>query len=230
MEQPTQNTTVIPIGLIDDQLLFRKGLKSILESWPELQVVYEAGEGYTVLDNLAQQTIMPEVMLVDLSLPPNGDQEFSGLDVTLALQQAYPEMKVLILSVHDDPYYIAQLIEQGARAYMVKDCDPEELHEAIVAVHEHGSYINERTLKAIRDRLKSGKSTRQPVNTPLTKREEEIIKLICMQLTAEEIGERLFISPKTVNGHRNNLLQKTGSRNVTGLVIYAIKHQLVSVL
>ncbi|NML37715.1 response regulator transcription factor [Chitinophaga sp. G-6-1-13] len=136
-------------------------------------------------------------------------------------------MKVLILSVHDDEHFINLLIQCGAHGYLVKDSAPQEVQEAIIAVHTKGSYINERALKALQ--LKTAKTVRhKPQNLSITKREEEILQLVCKQYTAEEIAQELFISVKTVNGHRNNLLQKTGSRNVTGLVLYAIRNNIIS--
>lgn len=138
-------------------------------------------------------------------------------------------MKIIILSVYQDDRFIAQLIEHGAHGYLIKDSNPEEVREAVLSVHRRGSYINERTLRAIQNKI--GKKMR-PVSTTTTSidftpREHEILGLICQQLTSEEIGEKLFISVKTVNGHRNNLLQKTSSRNVAGLVVYALKNNLV---
>ncbi len=216
----------INVGLVEDQLLFRQGMKAILGSWPDMQVIFESAEGYSVLSKLKISPIIPNVMLVDLSLPPQGLREFSGMHLTQALLDAYPDMKVVILSVHEDENFIAQLIEEGAHAYLVKDSDPQEVHDAIVAVHQKGSYINERTLKAIQNNLGRKKKPKK-VDLEITKREEEILQLVCQQYTAEEIAAKLFISVKTVNGHRNNLLQKTGSRNVTGLVIYAVKNHIV---
>ncbi|MES2655816.1 MAG: response regulator transcription factor [Bacteroidota bacterium] len=219
----------IYIGLVEDQFLFREGMKAILSSWPNIEVVFEAADGYSVIDKLEASTIIPHVMLVDLSLPAQGNKEFSGLHVTNALLEKYPDIKVLILSVHKDENFIVQLIEQGAHGYLVKDSDPQEVYDAITSAHEKGSYINELTLKAIQNNLgKKGKAKRMDIQ--ITKREEEILQLVCQQHTAEEIADKLFISVKTVNGHRNNLLQKTGSRNVTGLVIYAIKNNIVNLV
>jgi two-component system, NarL family, response regulator NreC len=219
----------INIGLIEDQFLFREGMKAILMTWENLDVVFESADGYSVEDKLKSVTIIPDVMLVDLSLPPDGHKEYSGLHVTQYLTVAYPDMKVLILSVHDDDNFINQLIECGAHGYLVKDSNPQEVYDAIVAVYNKGSYINERTLKAIQRNM--GKKTRpRKQDIAITKREEEVLQLVCEQFTAEEIAEKLFISVKTVNGHRNNLLQKTGSRNVTGLVIYAIRNNIITVI
>lgn len=219
----------VKIGLVEDQLLFRTGIKAILNSWDDLEVVFESGEGYTVIDALTSASVIPDVMLVDLSLPPNGTKDYSGEHLTLDLCQHFPEIKIIILSVHRDENYIARLIETGAHGYLIKDSDPEEVHEAITAVHTKGSYINQLTLKAIQRNMGKKSRSVQQVDS-ITKREVEILQLTCQQYTAEEIAAKLFISVKTVNGHRNNLLQKTGSRNVTGLVIYAIKNQLVELV
>ncbi|NSL87622.1 response regulator transcription factor [Chitinophaga solisilvae] len=219
--------TNIHIGLVEDQILFREGMKAIIGTWQHMEVVFEAADGYSVLDKLSGGTVVPDVMLVDLSLPPDGNREFSGLHVTLALTAAFPDMKILILSVHDDDNFITQLIESGAHGYLVKDSTPHEVQEAITAVYYKGSYINERALKALQHKMFKRSKNRQ-VNVPITRREEEILQLVCRQYTAEEIAQELYISVKTVNGHRNNLLQKTGSRNVTGLVLYAIRNNIVT--
>ncbi len=219
----------IHIGIVEDQLLFLEGMKAILAGWPEVKLVFEAADGYSVPGKLQQASIIPDVMLVDLSLPPQGQKIFGGLELTRVLRDTYPDMKVIILSVHDDENFIARLIEEGAHGYLVKDADPKEVHEAIVTVHKKGSYINERTLKAIQHNLGIKKKPKK-IDLQLTKREEEILQLVCKQLTAEEIAKELFISVKTVNGHRNNLLQKTGSKNVTGLVIYAVKNGIIELV
>ncbi len=220
----------IRIGLIEDQFLFRKGMKAILESWPEFEVVLEAAEGYSIISLLTNATLTPNVLLVDLSLPPTKEgKAFSGLEVTKAVRSHYPSIKILILSVHDNDNFIADLILNGAHGYLVKDSDPQEVYDAIIAVHKHGTYINNRSLQALQKR-----STNRSVEKPrlegivqLTKREIEILQLVCKELTTEEIAEKLFISIKTVNGHRNNLLQKTGCHNAVGLVNYAVRNKLI---
>jgi two-component system, NarL family, response regulator NreC len=221
----------INIGLVEDQFLFREGMKAILSAWSEINVVFESAEGYTVIEKLKLLTEKPQVMLVDLSLPPQGQKEFSGKEVTVALLKHFPDMKVIILSAHEDENFIAQLIENGAHGYLVKDCDPDEVHEAILSVSTRGSYINARTLKAIQNNI--GRKTK-PMNTntsveQLTKREEEVLQLICAQYTTDEIAEKLFLSPKTINGHRNSLLEKTGAKNVAGLVVYAFKNGIAEI-
>jgi DNA-binding NarL/FixJ family response regulator len=224
-----QTLNTIKIGIVEDQLLFREGIKAILNSWDDFSIVFESADGYSVIEKLNAIAILPDVMLVDLSLPPINKKEYSGLHLTIALGELYPTIKVLILSVHDDENFITELVKNGAHGYLVKDCDPQELYDAVVSVHTKGSYINARTLKAIQSNMtRKIKSKKLLVN--ISAREEEILQLTCQQYTAEEIANKLFISVKTVNGHRNNLLIKTGSRNVTGLVIYAIKNNIVSLI
>lgn len=215
----------IRIGLVEDQILFREGMKAILSSWSDIEVSFESGDGYSVEEKLLNTDSLPHVLLVDLSLPPNDGVEFSGVEVTDAVTRSFPSVKIIILSVHHEENFIAQLIEHGAHGYLIKDCDPQELHEAIISVHTKGSYINERTLRAIQNNMgRKHKPISITTTTQLTRREEEILNLICKQYTSDEIGKKLFISEKTVNGHRNNLLQKTNSRNVAGLVIFALKN------
>ncbi|MES2689820.1 MAG: response regulator transcription factor [Bacteroidota bacterium] len=216
----------IQVGLVEDQILFRKGIKAILSAWPEINVMFESSDGYSVISKLKESMPVPDVMLVDLSLPAEGTKEYSGLDLTEALRVSFPGIKIIILSVHDDAHFVSKLIKSGAHGYLAKDCNPQEVYQAILDVHKTGAHINKKTLDAIQNDF-SKKNTARKLNlrfngVQLTKREEEILNLICMQKTTEEIAEELFISPRTVNGHRNNLLQKTNSRNVAGLVAFAL--------
>ena len=219
----------IKLGIVEDQHLFLQGIKAIISNWPEMEFVFESENGYSVLDKLASANELPDVMLVDLTLPPNGHEEYNGWQVVVDLKKHYPQIKSLVLSSHDDDYLVAKLIEEGACGYIVKDSDPQEVHDAILSAYEKGSYINERSLKALQGRWAGSVKTPKKYEN-LTQREVEVLRLICQQETAEEIGRELFISTKTVNGHRNNLLQKTGSKNMSGLVMYAIKHHIVEAI
>lgn len=220
---------VINIGLVEDQFLFREGMKAILSSYEEFNVVMESEDGFSVMDKIAASDEKPDVLLVDLSLPKQGDNDFDGIAVTDVVVENHPNIKILILSVHDDDAFIAELIERGAHGYLIKDSDPEEVVEAIKAVHEKGSYINQKTLLAIQKKMnqKHKTSTKKSQDEALTKREIDVLRLVCQQKTTGEIADELFISSKTVDGHRNNLLQKTHSRNVAGLVLYAMKKGLI---
>jgi DNA-binding NarL/FixJ family response regulator len=131
--------------------------------------------------------------------------------------------------VHDDEYLIAKMIEEGAHGYITKDCHPDEVHQAIMSAYKSGVYINANTLHAIQGKMAG--TVKKPIELEeISPRELDVLRLICKQMTTDEIAEKLFISPKTVNGHRNNLFQKTGSKNMIGLVMYAVKNGLVEVV
>lgn len=219
---------IIKVGLVEDQLLVRSGFKTLIAGW-NMEVVFESGDGHSVIKRLTDAGQVPDVMLLDIGLPGKGDLVYSGKHLTVDLQRHFPGIKILIISVQDDPVTIAYLIEKGAHGFLSKACSPEELQTAIISVYQNGSYINEKTLKAVQSRLGKGTTSAPPKTDELTSREVDVLRLICQQFTAEEIGEKLFISAKTVNGHRNNLLLKTESRNITGLVMYAVKTGLIEI-
>ncbi len=219
----------IKIGIVEDQLLFREGIKAILNSWAYFQIILESPDGFSLSDRLSRMEELPDVLLVDLSLPSFEKKEFNGLHVTITVAESFPSIKILILSVHNDENFIAELIKNGAHGYLVKDSDPQEVHDAIVAVYSKGSYFNAQTLKAIQGSM-ANKVKQKKLIVNISAREQEVLQLICQQYTAEEIAEKLFLSVKTVNGHRNNLLVKTGSRNVAGLVMYAVRNDIVKLV
>lgn len=216
----------IRIGHIEGQFLFRQGIKAILNQWSEFEMVFECEDVLSVVKKLEECTILPDVMLVDLPLAPYKLLEYTSLNLTRNLVAKFPQIKIIILSAQEDEHLISELIENGAHGYLVKNCKTEELYDAILSVYNNGTYINERTLRAIQWNVKKKKNVQNGTNE-ISKREIEVLQLVCEQLTAEEIGKKLFISVKTVNGHRTNLLQKTGSRNVTGLVLYAFKNNML---
>lgn len=218
----------IKVGLVEDQMLFREGIKVLINIDEELDITFESPDGYSVLDRLLQSDHIPDVMLIDLSLPQNGSQEFNGWQVLSTLNQHYPAMRKLILSVNNDPYVIAQLIENGAQGYLAKDIEPQEVIDGIKSVVKNGSYINALALSAIQHKM-SGALSEPIEHKYLTKREIEIVQLVAQGKPTHEIAEELFISEKTVNGHRNNILQKTGCRNAAGLVMYAVRHNIVEI-
>ena len=220
----------IHVGLVEDQELVRSGFKMLIDGWEDMEVIFESADGYSVIKRLQGNEPLPDVVLVDIGLPKKGDLIYSGVHLTVDLHRYFPQIRILVVSVQDDPVTISHLIERGAHGFLSKDCAAEELQAAIRALYHSGSYINEGTLKALQSRLGKGKPAPVATSDKLTSREVDVLRLICQQLTAEEIGEKLFISTKTVNGHRNNLLQKTGSRNITGLVMYAVKIGLIEVM
>ncbi|MBK6381356.1 MAG: response regulator transcription factor [Chitinophagaceae bacterium] len=217
----------ILISLVDDQQLFRSGLAGLIKSVAGFTLLSEAENGKIFIEQLQQSDTLPHIALIDMEMP-----EMNGVELNAVLQKKYPSIKVLVLSTYNQERFIGKMIEAGACGYLTKNCEIDELVTAINTTHNNGFYFNQDTLAAMRktSQYKSGEIRNiSNIAIELTAREKEILVLLCRELSNIEIGERLFISPRTVEGHRNNLLQKTGCRNTAGLVIFAIKNNLFQV-
>jgi DNA-binding NarL/FixJ family response regulator len=216
----------INIAIADDQMLFRKGMAAIVNTFENMTVICEADNGHKLLGFLETTTQKPDVILMDLSMP-----NLNGIDMMKIIHEKYPKQRVIILSIHNEEKFVIYLIELGASAYLFKNSEPEDVEKAIKGVIEKGFYFSEDTLSTFHKRLtnkKSHVSVHDNIPITLSLREIEVLNLICQEQTAHEIAEKLFISVRTVDGHRNNLLEKTGARNTAGLVIFAIKNNLVN--
>ncbi|MCP9768345.1 DNA-binding response regulator [Lacihabitans sp. LS3-19] len=215
----------LKLGIADDQVLFRKGMVNIINNFENIEVVLEATNGQELLDDLEKLSSPPDIVILDLSMP-----ELNGIDTTKIIHEKYPDIKIIILSVYSEDRFVTHLMELGVNAYLFKNVEPDEVEKAIWAIMEKDFYFNEAFLLAMRKRL-TGKKPRLLIqdNIPslLSQRELEVLDLICKQYTTSEIGEKLFISTRTVDGHRNNLLEKTGMKNTAGLVVFSIKNNLI---
>lgn len=214
----------IRIALIDDQNLFRQSLAALIVSTPDLELVTEAENGIDFLDRVSQLPEQPHVILMDMQMPG-----MDGIELNAVLHRQYPQIRIIVLSVHANERLIARMIEAGANGYLVKNCDKEELLTAIRTVFKSGFYINNDVLKAIQQAALQKSKPLKNINAlaiELSGREKEVLELICREYSNAEIAEKLFISVRTAEGHRNNLLAKTGCRNTAGLVLFAIKHHL----
>jgi DNA-binding NarL/FixJ family response regulator len=214
----------INIGIAEDQVLFRKGIVSILNGFDNFHVVVEAENGQILLDQIATLENRPKVLLLDLKMPV-----LDGIETTKIIRESYPNIKVIILTSYNEKRFILHLLECGAHAYLLKDAEPEDLKKAITAVSNEGYYFTPAIMEVIINNKKVQKENlsldqSQPL---LSEREIEVIRLICKEKTAPEIGEILFLSPRTVEGHRNRILEKTACKNVAGLVVYAFKNNLI---
>ena len=212
----------IQLGLVDDHNLFREGIKSLLDKISNVTLVLEAVNGKDMFTKLKND--VPDVILLDLEM-----EEMNGVDATLKLQEEYPEIKVLILTMHKEERMISYLMEIGANGYLLKDTTREELEEAIKTVVKNGFYFNEFVSQALLKGLKnkSGRPLTIGKDYHLTARELEVLELIAEECTTAEIAEKLFLSTRTIEGHRKNLISKLGVKNIAGLVIKAIKEKLI---
>jgi DNA-binding NarL/FixJ family response regulator len=212
----------IRLAIVDDQQLFREGLIALISDVPKYQFIMEADSAGSLLKQLSEADIPPDILLMDMKLP-----DINGAQLNDLIKQQYPSIHIIVVSMYSQERLIARMIEAGASGYLEKNCSKAELMTAIDTTMQLGFYFNLTTLKAIHNaRLykKTGLKTVNSIELNLTAREIEILKLICLELTNAEIAQQLFLSARTVDGHRNNLLAKTGCKNTAGLVIFAIRN------
>ena len=217
---------MIHLALADDEALFRKGMKLLLEDYEGISVVLEAQDGEQLLQQLRQASTLPDVLLLDMKMP-----NLNGVETAKVLQENFSSIKIIVLSTYFSKAFIVNMIELGAGAYLPKNATPDEVVATIREVYNNGFSYNQAVLEVIRDNMLQKSKPKMPLSfgVEVTSREKEILQLICEEYTTGEIAEKLFISPRTVDGHRNNLLEKLGCKNVAGLVVYAIQHQLVKI-
>ncbi len=205
--------------IADDHKIFRQGLKYALSDDPKLQLVGEAENGIEVLE-LVQKN-QPDVILLDLKMP-----QMDGALATEKIHQSNPEIKIIMLTSYDDEHFILHLLELGANGYLLKNAEPFEIKKAIHAVYLHDYYFNELVsntmLRTITRKNNAQLKLKEAIK--LTDREIEVLKLICQELTNDEIASKIFLSRRTIEGIRTNLIEKTGAKNAVGLVLYAIKN------
>jgi len=219
----------IRIALADDEVLFRKGISFILQRKKNIDVIFEAGNGEEMVSFLRENKINntnPDIIIIDLKMPV-----LNGVEATKIIHSEFPEIKIIALTSYNTKSFIANMIDVGAASYLVKNTTPQELLTTINEVYENGFYYNDDVLQVIHECLASPKkkSKGRFLEEQLTNREVEVLKLICKQNSGAEIAEKLFLSTRTVEGHRNNLLRKTECKNMIGLIIYAINNEYVTI-
>jgi DNA-binding NarL/FixJ family response regulator len=209
----------ISILIVDDHNLFRNGLKLLLNTTPNMQVIAEADNGKNFLDLL--NTILPDIVLMDIDMPVMG-----GIEATQLAIQRFPQLKIITLSMFGEEEYYFKMIDAGARGFLIKNSDISEVRDAIRTVNEGRTYFSEDLLLNIVKNIRTVSVT-QKETSMLSEREIEVLQQICLGLSNIEIADLLHISKRTVDKHRANLLEKTNSKNTANLVMYAMKHKLI---
>lgn len=212
---------MIKILIADDHKVFREGIISILEDIADITVIAEAGDGREVMEQLKE--VQPDIILMDITM---GDT--NGIDTTKLVKETYPAIKVLALSMHSESGYIVKMLEVGASGYLLKDAGKEEMENAIRVIAKGNTYYSQQVSSIIVEHLTNPQKIKaNKGGVPLTKREIEVLRLITGEYSNPEIAEKLFISIRTVDTHRRNLLEKLKAKNTAGLVKYAIKNGIV---
>jgi DNA-binding NarL/FixJ family response regulator len=218
----------IGIFIVDDQNLFRQSLALLINSIDEFELVGDFEDGNSFIKKLpALLTNQTYVAIIDMDMPG-----MNGIELNEYLHEHYPQIRVIILSVHVSPSLIAQMIHAKASAYLEKNCDKDELVAAIQSVYKTGFYFNRKVLQAIQDNAVKKISTEKKLDNlaiKLSTREKQILELICGEYSTTEIAEKIYVSARTIEGHRKRLLTKTGCRNTAGLVLFSIKYGIFTI-
>ena len=210
----------ISVYVVDDHNLFREGLKLLLSKLTFVGSIHEASDGQEFVDNL--QRINPDIVLIDIEMPV-----LNGIKATQKALEILPDLKIIALSMYADESYYTQMIEAGAKGFLLKNSNFEQVQRALCDVYEGNSFFSQEIMDGLIRNINRKKTIRHGTN--LTDREVEILFHICKGLSNQEIADQLILSKRTVDKHRENLLSKTGSKNTASLVIYAIKNGVIEI-
>jgi len=210
----------IRIIITDDHQLFRNGLKILLNAFPEFEVTGEASNGEEFLKILTNNEA--DVVLMDINMP-----EMDGIEATRKGLKLCPGIDIIALSMYGEEEYYYKMVDAGAKGFLLKDSDINEVKDAILTVRKGGSYFSQELLYHVIQKIKHREHESKSAN--LSKREKEILLKICEGLSNQEIAETLFISKRTVDKHRANLLGKTNSKNTASLILFAIRNKLIEI-
>ena len=209
------------IILVDDHTLFRNGLRILLNNLSDYEVAGEAANGQEFLDLLESQ--QPDLVLLDIDMPV-----MNGIDAARKALHKFPDLKIITLSMYGEEDYYYKMVDAGVKGFLLKNSDINEVKTALQTVLDGGSYFSSELLQTLVNSLRSSHTNKEK-ETVFSERETEILILICQGLSNQEIADELYISKRTVDKHRANILEKSDCKNTAQLVMYAIKNQLVEI-
>jgi DNA-binding NarL/FixJ family response regulator len=211
----------ITVAITDDHVLFRQGVKTAMGMKRDIKILFEADNGMQLL-NMLKHT-QPDVLLLDVQMPI-----MDGIATLPEVKKLYPDVKVIMLTMHDEPTMITRLMELGANSYLTKNSDSELIYEAIKTCHEQEFFFNALTNKALIDGLRM-KRQDSPYSQDVKLNEKEItvLRLMCEEKSTKEIADIVDLSPRTVEAIRDKLKSKIGARSTAGLILYAVKHNII---
>lgn len=211
--------TVTNVGIIDDHSLFRSGVEDIINDSKKFKVTVSASNGNELYSQLRKQEIA--ILLLDINL-----KDENGLDILEKLIKEKPDLKIIMLTMHNEPAYINTMVKQGAHGYLMKDTTPQVLIDTLVKVQENGRYYDSYTTNILVEAMQS-KHQLNKLGMDLSDLELQILKLISDGKTAEEIGGAVFKSTRTIEGYRHKLLEKTNTKNIAELVSWGYKNNFL---
>jgi len=209
------------VMLVDDHKLFREGLKLLLSSLPSVSYIKEACDGSSFLE-MIESGERPDIIFMDISMPG-----INGIEATRKALKSAPELCIVALSMYSDENYYTQMIDAGVKGFILKNSDIHDVETAINHIVEGGNYFAQEIFNGLLKHI--NRKSHKSENRLLSEREEKVLFLVCKGLSNQEIADNLFISKRTVDKHRENLLHKTGMKNTAGLVVYAIKNRIVEI-
>ena len=213
----------IRLVIADDHEIFRDGLALMLSRQHDVVLAGQAGNGRQLLELVAREK--PDIVMTDIKMPI-----MDGIEATRLLLQQYPDLKIIALSMFDEENLIVDMLEAGAKGYLLKNADKQEILDAINNVSEDRTYYCRHTSARLASMIVKSKFNpyKKSEQVSFNDREKEIIRMICQQCTTQEIGERLFLSKRTVEGYRTKILEKMNVKNTAGVVIFALRHHIIT--
>ena len=215
---------IIKVAIADDHQIFRKGVILSLRQYTNIKFVFEAENGEDLIQKVSDTEEPPDVILMDLKMPVK-----DGIETTKYLNKHFPSIRIIILTMYEDERFVGHLMDSGANGYLLKSTEPSEIKKAISDVMRTGFYLNNFVNKVLIKKNYAKQKFNPNLNSEvvISEREKEVLTLVCMEYTAQEIAQKMEISARTVEAIKDRLMERFGVKNSVGLVFYAMKNSLI---
>jgi DNA-binding NarL/FixJ family response regulator len=215
---------IIKVAIADDHQIFRKGVILSLRQYNNIKFVFEAENGEDLIQKVSDNEELPDVILMDLKMPVK-----DGIETTKYLNKHFPAIRIIILTMYEDERFVGHLMDSGANGYLLKSTEPSEIKKAITDVMRTGFYLNNFVNKVLIKKNYAKQKFNPNLNSEvvISEREKEVLTLVCMEYTAQEIAQKMEISARTVEAIKDRLMERFGVKNSVGLVFYAMKNSLI---
>jgi len=215
---------IIKIAIADDHQIFRKGVILSLRQYNNIKFIFEAENGEELIQKVTDNDELPDVILLDLKMPVK-----DGIETTKYLNKHFPAIRIIILTMYEDERFVGHLMDSGANGYLLKSTEPSEIKKAIFDVMRTGFYLNNFVNRVLIKKNYAKQKFNPNLNSEvvISEREKEVLTLVCMEYTAQEIAQKMEISARTVEAIKDRLMERFGVKNSVGLVFYAMKNSLI---